>query len=504
MRTSLLHTALAALLLAGCAQNEITDVSPDAAPPVGFKVFTDAQTRGLITNGNATSANVAMGIQTTGFGVFAYYTGQSAWNNTGSFTPNFMYNQMVEYKSGWTYTPVKYWPNTEGDKISFFAYAPYSTGSTNGIAFTTTTKNSTGAPKLNFTLQTTPQNMIDLVATNAGQSGNEKTIDVTKKTDAVAFKLKHVLTRASFKAKLDASLTGTDGKTHVFVTGMRILGKDLRNDPNGNTGNNVTANGVSKFYSGATYQWSDGTWNYTSPAATQQGAAYELGNTSFMPLVSKTGVINSSYTTSGIELPQGASEISLLNANQYAFLIPPVDITGITAATDVKMQLDYDIVTVDANLSKGYSVTSTTATVSLPNTTLQRGKAYLYTFTVGLEKVQVSATVEDWALPVQDAYIPSTTATTSTLTTAIGAMNTAKGNNKNCNYFVINCASGSYGTTLNLTTPLTSATSFVSGDKIDLKFASSPSISTGVTVPTEWKASPTTLTSTGSIILEKK
>ena len=46
MKKSLLHVAFAALLLVGCAQNEITDISPDAAPPVGFKVFTDAQTPG--------------------------------------------------------------------------------------------------------------------------------------------------------------------------------------------------------------------------------------------------------------------------------------------------------------------------------------------------------------------------------------------------------------------------------------------------------------------------
>ena len=28
---------------------------------------------------------------------------------------------------GWTYSPVKYWPNNKNDKISFFAYAPYET-----------------------------------------------------------------------------------------------------------------------------------------------------------------------------------------------------------------------------------------------------------------------------------------------------------------------------------------------------------------------------------------
>lgn len=497
MKKSLLHTALAALLLlAGCSQNEIIEVSPDAAPPVGFKVFTDAQTRGLVTNGNASSANTTTGIQTTGFGVFAYYTGQSAWNNTGSFTPNFMYNQKVTYSSGWTYTPVKYWPNTEGDKISFFAYAPHNSNSNTGILFTTTTTTTTGAPKLNFTLQTTPQNMVDLVVTNATQTGNDKTIDVQKKTSNVSFLLKHVLTRASFQAKLDASLTGNSATTHVYVTGMRILGTSLRNDPNGNAGNNVTANNDSKFYNAATYQWSDGTWNYTT-TTTKQAAAYELGNTSFMPLAAAT--TGGNYKVSSIELPQNSNAVSLLKTNQYAFLIPPVDITGITAATDVRMQLDYDIVTIDASLSAGYSKTSTTATVSLPNGTLKRGSAYLYTFTVGLEKVEVSATVENWATE-ENVYIPSTSASNAAgITTAIGLMNTAKNQSPNCNYFVINCSGTSYGT-FSLASATT--TNFKSGDKIELNFTSAPGV-TGVTPPNGWKTSATSLSSVGKIILEK-
>lgn len=497
MKKSLLHATFAALLLAGCAQNEITDVSPDAAPPVGFKVFTDAQTRGLVTNGNATNINVTTGIQTTGFGVFAYYTGQSVWNNTGSFTPNFMYDQKVTYSSGWTYTPVKYWPNTEGDKISFFAYAPHSTTANSGISFTTTTTTATGAPKLNFTLQTTPQNMVDLVATNAGQNGaSDKTIDVQKKTTNVTFLLKHVLTRASFQAKLDASLTGTSSTTHVFVTGMRILGTSARTDAV-NSGNSVTANNNSKFYSAATYQWSDGTWNYTTPAPTKQAAAYDLGNASFMPLAAAT--TGGNYKTSSIEIPQNSNTVSLLKPNQYAFLIPPADITGITAATDVRMQLDYDIVTIDNSLSAGYSKTSTTATVSLPNGTLKRGSAYLYTFTVGLEKVQVSATVENWATE-ESVYIPSTSATNAAgITTGIGTMNTAKGQNKNCNYFVITCSGGSYGS-MNLSSA--AVTNFVSGDKIELNFKDAPGV-TGVTLPTGWKTSASSLSAIGKIILEK-
>ena len=492
MKKSLLHAAFATLLLAGCAQNEITDISPDAAPPVGFKVFTDAQTRGLITNGNASSAS-ATGIQTTGFGVFAYYTGQSTWASAGANTaPNFMYNQKVEYSSGeWTYTPVKYWPNTEGDKISFFAYAPHSTTAKSGIDFTSTTTSTKNAPTMRFTLQAAPADMVDLVATNATQTSPDKTIDVEKATSKVSFKLKHVLTRASFKAKLDASLGSSP--THVIVTGMRILGTDKRDATN--TGNSVAANSASKFYSAATYQWSDGTWA-TNPAPTAQAAAYELKT--IMPLASKTS-ISSKYTTQGIELLQAGTETALLNANQYLFLIPPYDADGIKAATDVKMQIDYDILTVDASLADGHSVTSTTATVSLPNGTLKRGAAYNFTFTVGLEKVQVSASVEDWASETS-VYVPSADATNAaTIITAIGTLNTAKGNDKNCNYFVVNCTGSSYGA-INLTSA--TVTNFKSGDRIELNFAAAPGV-TSVTLPSGWTADKTTLSGIGKIILTK-
>ncbi|MCS2390937.1 hypothetical protein NXV57_32205 [Bacteroides thetaiotaomicron] len=79
-----------------------------------------------------------------------------------------------------------------------------------------------------------------------------------------------MLTRASFKAKLDASLTAT-AQTHVIVTGIRILGTEKRDATN--TGNSVAANAASKFYSAATYQWSDGTWA-SVPAPTVQAAPY--------------------------------------------------------------------------------------------------------------------------------------------------------------------------------------------------------------------------------------
>ena len=64
-----------------------------------------------------------------GFGVFGFYTGKVDYENM-TVTPDFMWNQKVVGTGTapdikWTYNPVKYWPNEEEDKISFFAYAPY-------------------------------------------------------------------------------------------------------------------------------------------------------------------------------------------------------------------------------------------------------------------------------------------------------------------------------------------------------------------------------------------
>ena len=46
-RTSAITQLLTVLLLAGCSQNEVTDVNPDSHPAVGFGVYTGLATRGV-------------------------------------------------------------------------------------------------------------------------------------------------------------------------------------------------------------------------------------------------------------------------------------------------------------------------------------------------------------------------------------------------------------------------------------------------------------------------
>ena len=77
---------------------------------------------------------------TNGFGVFACTTGEYTYRDV-SVSSNFMCNQQVVFNDEtWMYEPVKYWPNGNNEKVSFFAYAPYSDGddsspSTNPVGY---------------------------------------------------------------------------------------------------------------------------------------------------------------------------------------------------------------------------------------------------------------------------------------------------------------------------------------------------------------------------------
>lgn len=91
-------------------------------------------------------------LQASGFGVYCWYTGTSDYetgNHIKDVTQNIlMLNQKVEYKnSQWTYTPTKYWPLKDNEKLTFRAYAPY-------VSYQLQTDATTGLPMLPVVLGT--------------------------------------------------------------------------------------------------------------------------------------------------------------------------------------------------------------------------------------------------------------------------------------------------------------------------------------------------------------
>ena len=91
-------------------------------------------------------------LQTSGFGVYCWYTGNTAYasgTDIKSVTRTIlMLNQKVEYKNDlWTYSPSKYWPLNDDDKLTFRAYAPY-------VSYQLQTDATTGLPMLPVALGT--------------------------------------------------------------------------------------------------------------------------------------------------------------------------------------------------------------------------------------------------------------------------------------------------------------------------------------------------------------
>lgn len=364
MNTKQLFTLAAGLLLTACAQNEIINESPDANPPVSFDVYTGVQSRGAETTLST--------VQATGFGIFGYYTGADSWASAG--TPNYMFDQKASYEAeAWSYTPVKYWPNKAGDKVTFFAYAPHSSSSGSGI--TTSSSATEGSPYLDFTVQADASKSVDLVTASA--------LDQAKSSSPVSFTFGHALSRAQFFAKASENLsTGS----HVFIRSVKIVGS--------------TNNIGSKFYTRARYTLSDGTWDYSPGNAAISEPDYDLAGILAATVQTDMG----GYGETAVDVT-GTVSTSLFSTGAYFFFIPVANATG-TAADDVKVEITYDIVTVDPSLNAGHSKASNTVTVPLPTGTLQKGAAYNFNFEVSLSQINVTATsVTGWGTAT-DSPVP--------------------------------------------------------------------------------------------------
>lgn len=219
MKKSIIFAAIAAVVLTSCAKTHDTHQYTSPGDAISFGVYTNrTATKVNDTFGDITTANIKT--STDGFGVFAYYTQNTAWASASSTAkPNFMYNQQVYWKSDmtaaeqekyvtkWYYTPLKYWPNgqnstevesgTINDKVTFFAYAPQianaslntvpnaNEGITNMSA-----NNDTGVPTLDFTVPAKVEEQIDLLWAIPQIDRSKQDID-----QHVDFTFKHALSK---------------------------------------------------------------------------------------------------------------------------------------------------------------------------------------------------------------------------------------------------------------------------------------------------------------------
>lgn len=193
------------LLLAACS-SEDTQSAADSGVAISFSTTMPTATRAA----NAINNNDALSTK-GGFGVFGCYTGLHGYSDS-NVRPDFMYNEHVTYNesnSVWEYSPLKYWPNGEGETssgsvtgenphyVSFMAYAPYSdtqTGASGYCIPSFSLQGEIGNPWLTYRLHENVENQVDLLY--AKHSDAHPILDQTKPlatNSKVLFDFNHAL-----------------------------------------------------------------------------------------------------------------------------------------------------------------------------------------------------------------------------------------------------------------------------------------------------------------------
>ena len=250
---------MAVAIMAGCDQTNEENIPVDGQPPV-------AVTFGTGTDGDATRAGYVGEVTNPilynmGFGIYAYVSrdGQS-WATAGSsYKPDFMANQYVSHDNtaGWTYHPVKYWPNEADDYVSFFAYAPYVDAGTLPYPDATTalqkavadgqhgilslpTATTAGAPKIAYRVnESHPDRSVDLMYgvaardyTRKSETAGNGTLGVTAGQpflnmsrlvvgNALIYNFRHALTR------LAVSISARHASADIDTENERVVVDDL-------------------------------------------------------------------------------------------------------------------------------------------------------------------------------------------------------------------------------------------------------------------------------------
>ncbi len=330
-------TVLSGLVfLAACAKNaepENEHISFKIANPDGWNEIT----RGAeLTNTS---------IRTEGFGIFAYHTETSVWNPTQHSVPDFMNNTKVTYSGGaWSYTPLKYWPHNQSEKVSFFAYAPHVVG-----------QSITGST-LAFQVAQEIDNQIDL-----SWSSNE-TINLNKNTSVVEFAFKHALARIGFTVKVDVDGASPIPATVEFRIKNVTAGFDL------------------------------------DPSDSQQEGFYTQGNlnlhnTADVPVwTDKSGYCSFSlaprhFVGGDIEgfalTDENTAQAQKLNADNAYIMVIPQDF----GTNGFNISVEYEVILTDKNGHEYQRYTQTGRGVV--KTDLEAGKTYTINITTGISKSSV-------------------------------------------------------------------------------------------------------------------
>ena len=379
----LLFMIAALMALSACWQDLLIVPFDDSGEAVAFGTYVGrgAQTK----TAEATKTTRATGVtdeslQTEGFGVYAWYTGQTSFGD-GSDLESFavFMNDTKVTKSGdsWTYSPLKYWPNNPGDMVSFVAYAPHIVDAYGNTNYNITVK----GKELTYKVTGEVKKQVDLLYSD---SDVYNTIDLTKQSvdDKITFYFRHALSKITFtvSAAVDEVQVGNitlDDNTSIFIRKVALIGE---NDVWADVEDNLTAGGP--FYTEGTLDLVTGEWQEVSLAL---GQRFVFTSTHF---VGETALKLNSRNSN---VPQ-----QLLNDSSNLMIIPNIG----DDRTRFRIYIEYDVVTVDPDAVADYDDSFTVTNRITSNETIEinflPGRAYRFNLILGMTSTRLDVTVGEW------------------------------------------------------------------------------------------------------------
>ena len=238
------------LILAACVKVEPAPgpepVNPDGRDEFVFRAVTDlgddwvkVQTKGDVTMSD---------LESGGWGLYGYYTGTSDYVKPASVSGTLFNHRQVRWDSTnsvWDYSidaqhKKEYWPMDPDDKVSFFAYGPYSLYSSNAYV-----NNETG-PYVSYTASTDLSQQKDLLwATNTSGLPHRNVNQASYASGEVDMHFRHAPAKIHFNINSPSQVDQSTAR-ELYNTGSTVSYEDydLTNDENGTlrySRNNYTA-----------------------------------------------------------------------------------------------------------------------------------------------------------------------------------------------------------------------------------------------------------------------
>ena len=446
--------AAAAAMLAGCGETEELaqrqDQQSDAEKGrIDFTVYANRNTRAGQPGEMDMTALQGAG---AGFGVFAYYTDNTFYDERSSVA-DFMYNQPVTWSGQrWTYDPVKYWPNEFGsnaasqgiDYVTFFAYAPFvDFDPVTGAAPAgddpdqqqwkniTSASRSTdqGDPLVRYIVDTNPQSSVDLLwgvaaekfqgmapgATTTPPAVGACFLNLSKQVtadDAIKWRFQHALAKLNVQIVAASDVTtadyepgatnpAIDDSTRIYLRWIEFKGFAMLGALNLHSGTPGEDGPMPNWrsYDGTAdlkptvVRFNDGLLDG------DEGLTYNTDPNERVLGALNPDIIESPTPAAGWDAKSpgitAAGYVNLFkgatDASSSIYVIP--------TNSPVSVTMSYDIETADPKLGKYLSDGKTTG-IRIPNVLTQRldegltfkaGKAYTVKIIVGMESVKVEA-----------------------------------------------------------------------------------------------------------------